>query len=49
MSEFSGNPGGLFTAAGLATLAAALLPRVLRHVPISMPMVFLAAGIAHTF
>ena len=46
MSEFSGNPGGLFTAAGLATLAAALLPRVLRHVPISMPMVFLAAGIA---
>ncbi len=45
MIELSGA-GALFAAAGLATLAAALLPRVLRHVPISMPMVFLAAGIA---
>lgn len=44
--DFSKGAGALFTAAGLATLAAALLPRVLRRVPISMPMVFLAAGMA---
>lgn len=46
MIEFSSGPGALFAAGGLATLAAALLPRVLRRVPISMPMVFLAAGVA---
>lgn len=46
MIEFSSSAGALFAAAGLATLAAALLPRVLRHVPISMPMVFLVAGMA---
>lgn len=46
MIEFSSGPGALFAAVGLATLAAALLPRALRRVPISMPMVFLAAGIA---
>ncbi|QTE28254.1 cation:proton antiporter [Pengzhenrongella sicca] len=38
--------GALFAAAGLATLAAALLPKVLGRAPISMPMVFLAAGMA---
>lgn len=41
--EFEGH-GGLFIALGLATLAAALLPRVLGRAPLSMPMVFLAAG-----
>lgn len=41
--EFEGA-GGLFVAIGLATLAAALLPRILGKVPVSMPMVFLAAG-----
>lgn len=45
MIEFSGV-GALFAAAGLATLAAALLPRVLRRLPVSMPMVFLATGVA---
>ncbi|ANZ40256.1 cation transporter [Lentzea guizhouensis] len=34
----------LYTGAGLATLAAALLPRLLARVPISMPMLFLGAG-----
>ncbi|HEX6346531.1 cation:proton antiporter [Umezawaea sp.] len=34
----------VFAAAGVATLAAALLPRVLSKAPISMPMVFLGAG-----
>lgn len=43
MIEFEG-PGGLFAAIGLATLAAALLPRLLGRAPVSMPMVFLAAG-----
>ncbi|MBB2921718.1 cation:proton antiporter [Cellulomonas cellasea] len=43
MIEFEG-PGGLFAAIGLATLAAALLPRILGRAPVSMPMVFLAAG-----
>lgn len=41
--EFDGS-GLLFLAVGIATLAAALLPRILRRVPISMPIVFLAAG-----
>jgi NhaP-type Na+/H+ or K+/H+ antiporter len=45
MIEFEGN-GGLFAALGLATLAAALLPRVLGRAPVSMPMVFLVAGFA---
>lgn len=43
MIEFDGA-GALYAAVGLATLAAALLPRLLGRVPISMPMVFLAAG-----
>lgn len=43
MIEFEG-PGGLFAALGLATLAAALLPRLLGRAPVSMPMVFLASG-----
>lgn len=34
----------VYAAAGLATLAAALLPRLLGRAPISMPMVFLAVG-----
>ncbi|WP_330276381.1 cation:proton antiporter [Lentzea sp. NBC_00516] len=34
----------LYTGAGLATLAAALLPRLLDRAPISMPMLFLGAG-----
>ncbi|OLR93641.1 cation:proton antiporter [Actinokineospora bangkokensis] len=34
----------LYTAAGAATLAAAVLPRALSRIPISMPMVFLGAG-----
>lgn len=45
MIDFS-SAGALFLAAGLATLAAAVLPRVLHRLPISTPMVFLAAGIA---
>lgn len=43
MIEFDGA-GALFTALGVTTLAAALLPRLLGRVPISMPMVFVAAG-----
>ncbi|WP_422391278.1 cation:proton antiporter [Arthrobacter sp. N1] len=35
----------IYAAAGLAVLAAALLPRLLMRAPVSMPMVFLAAGI----
>ncbi len=35
----------VFTAAGLAVFAAALLPRLLMRAPISMPMVFLGAGV----
>jgi NhaP-type Na+/H+ or K+/H+ antiporter len=42
--EFDGS-GVVFAAIGLATLAAALLPRVLGRLPVSMPMVFLGAGI----
>ncbi|WP_233442156.1 cation:proton antiporter [Lentzea atacamensis] len=39
------DPGPLlYTGAGLATLAAALLPRLLDRAPISMPMLFLGAG-----
>jgi NhaP-type Na+/H+ or K+/H+ antiporter len=36
----------LYLSVGLATLAAALLPKALRHAPVSMPMVFLGSGIA---
>jgi NhaP-type Na+/H+ or K+/H+ antiporter len=43
MIHFDGA-GALFAGIGLATLAAALLPRVLGRLPVSMPMVFLAAG-----
>jgi NhaP-type Na+/H+ or K+/H+ antiporter len=43
MIHFDGA-GAVFAGIGLATLAAALLPRVLGKLPISMPMVFLAAG-----
>ena len=38
--------GAVYLALGLATLAAALLPWILGRVPISMPMVFVGAGIA---
>ncbi|TKV28632.1 sodium:proton antiporter [Arthrobacter sp. NamB2] len=38
-------PSIIFAAAGLAVFAAALLPRLLMRAPVSMPMVFLAAGI----
>lgn len=39
------DPGAVvYAAAGLTTLAAALLPRLLGRAPISMPMVFLAVG-----
>jgi NhaP-type Na+/H+ or K+/H+ antiporter len=44
MIEFDGA-AALFAAVGLATLAAALLPRLLGRAPISMPMVFLAGGV----
>jgi NhaP-type Na+/H+ or K+/H+ antiporter len=44
MIHFDGA-GALFAGIGLATLAAALLPRVLGRLPVSMPMVFLAAGV----
>ncbi|WP_165070134.1 cation:proton antiporter [Marisediminicola senii] len=43
MIEFDGA-GVIFAVIGVATLAAALLPRLLGRAPISMPMVFLAAG-----
>ena len=36
----------LFAAAGAAVFVAAILPKVLRNVPFSMPMVFLGAGMA---
>ncbi len=39
-------PSLMFAAAGLAVFAAALLPRLLMRAPISMPMVFLATGMA---
>jgi len=44
MLTFDGGASALFAAIGLATLAAAMLPRMLGRAPISMPMVFLAAG-----
>ncbi|PFG33190.1 cation:proton antiporter [Sanguibacter antarcticus] len=44
MSLEADGGGLLFLAVGLATLAAALLPRILGRVPVSVPMVFLAAG-----
>ncbi|MGE0819518.1 MAG: cation:proton antiporter [Candidatus Nanopelagicales bacterium] len=43
MVEIAGT-GALYAAAGLATLAAALLPKFLGRLPVSMPMVFLGAG-----
>jgi hypothetical protein len=43
MIDFDGA-GALFAGIGLATLAAALLPRAIGRLPVSMPMVFLAAG-----
>lgn len=43
MIEFEGH-GGLFATLGLATLAAALLPRVLGRAPVSVPLVFLVGG-----
>ena len=44
MIEFDGA-AALFLAVGLATLAAALLPRLLGRAPVSMPMVFLGGGV----
>ncbi|MEV7604024.1 cation:proton antiporter [Paenarthrobacter sp. NPDC089322] len=38
-------PSILFFAAGLAVLAAAILPKLLLRMPLSMPMVFLGSGI----
>lgn len=37
--------GAVYTAAAVAALAAALLPRYLSRAPVSMPMVFVAAGV----
>lgn len=37
--------GPLYFAASVATLVAALLPRLLRRAPVSMPIVFVAAGV----
>lgn len=39
-------PSILFAAAGAAVFVAAILPKVLRNAPFSMPMVFLGAGMA---
>ena len=39
-------PSLIFAAAGLVVFAAALLPRLLMRAPVSMPMVFLGAGVA---
>lgn len=39
-------PSILFAAAGAAVFVAAILPRILRNAPFSMPMVFLGAGMA---
>ncbi|WP_323959473.1 cation:proton antiporter [Arthrobacter sp. JZ12] len=39
------GPSIIYTVLGLVVFAAALLPRLLRRAPISMPMVFLAAGV----
>ncbi|QCB95005.1 cation:proton antiporter [Cellulomonas shaoxiangyii] len=38
------GPAAIFLAVGVATLAAAVLPRLLRRAPVSMPAVFLAMG-----
>lgn len=35
----------LFLVAGIATLAAAVLPKLVKNAPVSMPMLFLAAGV----
>ncbi|NAZ82810.1 sodium:proton antiporter [Kineococcus sp. R8] len=35
----------LFSLAGASALVAALLPRIVRHLPINLPMAFLAAGV----
>lgn len=40
-----GDPSLLYLAAGVTTLLAAVLPRALRRLPVSMPTVFLAAGV----
>ncbi|MCC3279422.1 cation:proton antiporter [Arthrobacter sp. zg-Y40] len=39
------GPSLVFFAAGLAVFMAAVLPKILRDIPVSMPMVFLGAGI----
>ncbi|MFC9770639.1 MULTISPECIES: cation:proton antiporter [unclassified Pseudarthrobacter] len=39
-------PNILFAAAGVAVFVAAVLPKLLRNMPFSMPMVFLGAGMA---
>jgi NhaP-type Na+/H+ or K+/H+ antiporter len=38
-------PSILFLSAGVAVLAAAVLPKLLRNMPLSMPMVFLGSGV----
>jgi NhaP-type Na+/H+ or K+/H+ antiporter len=38
------DPAVVFAVLGIATLLAALLPRLLRKLPVSLPMVFLALG-----
>lgn len=38
-------PSILFLSAGFAVLAAAVLPKLLRRMPLSMPMIFLGSGI----
>lgn len=38
--------GLIYLAVGIATLVAALLPRLLGNVPVSMPMIFVGAGMA---
>lgn len=40
------EPPSIVFAAGVAVFAAAVLPRLLRNVPVSMPLVFLGAGMA---
>lgn len=39
-------PSLIFAAAGLAVLVASILPKLLRNAPLSVPMVFLGAGLA---
>lgn len=41
-----GDPSVVYLAAGVVTLLAAVLPRALLRLPVSMPTVFLAAGVA---